>query len=225
LLREFEINFDVICVLTSDSLHRAEELYDFFSTLGALTVGFNIDEIEGTNRSSSMDNEGFFEELSEFWDSMLSIHFQRRAFRLREVDSLLETIRYRDPNQPNSHQLLDPFSIITVAVDGSIGTFSPELLGQYDPRYGDFSIGNICSESMTEISTSSRFLKMKKDIEAGVHKCSQQCSYFELCGGGAPSNKISEHGTFDATETKYCRTTKMMLIDSLIRTTKSYQLA
>ncbi|MBV8819580.1 MAG: hypothetical protein JO022_14565 [Acidobacteriaceae bacterium] len=58
-LRQFGIGFDVIGVLTSHSLHRAEELYEFCAALGPSTVGFNVDELEGINRSSSMDNNGF----------------------------------------------------------------------------------------------------------------------------------------------------------------------
>jgi uncharacterized protein len=46
-LRDFRLSFDVICVLTSHSLHHAEELYAFFRELGASTVGFNVDQIEG----------------------------------------------------------------------------------------------------------------------------------------------------------------------------------
>jgi len=220
-LREFGISFEVICVLTSSSLHRAEELYEFFRNLGASTVGFNVDEIEGMNSSSSMNDSGFFEELSQFWDLMLRIHFERHAFRLREADDLLDAIRYAEFGQKGN--LLRPFAIITVGADGSIGTFSPELLGQRDERYGDFSIGNILSDKISQISGAPRFLQMQAEIDAGVHRCSQECSYFQVCGGGAPSNKIAEHGTFDATKTKHCRATKIVLVDSLITAAKQYQ--
>lgn len=220
-LRDFGIGFEVICVLTSHSLDRGQELYEFFRDLGASTVGFNVDEIEGVNSLSSMNDSGFFEELSRFWDSMLRIHFEQRAFRLREADDLLDAIRYAEFGQKGN--LIRPFAIITVAVDGSIGTFSPELLGQRDKRYGDFAVGNIRSKSLSQIALDPRFLQMQSEIDAGVRRCSQECSYFQVCGGGAPSNKIAEHGTFDVTETKHCRATKMVLVDSLIRATKPYQ--
>lgn len=222
-LRKFGIAFDVICVVTSDSLERAEELYEFFSNLGASTVGFNVDELEGVNRSSSMNAPGFFEALSTFWDSMLRIHFERRAFRLREADDLLDGIRYGQLGRRSN--LAQPFAIVTVAVDGSVGTFSPELLGQRNQRYGNFAIGNIRSESMSQMAVCSRFLAMKEEITAGVQRCSQGCSYFQVCGGGAPSNKITENGTFDSAETKYCRATKMVLVDSLLKVVKPYQTA
>lgn len=65
---------------------------------------------------------------------------------------------------------------------------------------------------------------MKEEIDAGVDRCCQECSYYQLCGGGAPSNKIAEHGTFDSAETKYCRATNIVLVDSLLKAVKPYQL-
>lgn len=221
-LRDHGLGFDVICVLTSHSLDRATELYEFFTALGASSVGFNVDEIEGTNRFSSMNNDSFFERLSAFWETMFRTHFKRHAFMLREADTLVDAIRYGEPGKARNQQT-NPFSIVTVDVNGSVGTFSPEILGHRDLRYGDFSIGNICSESMGQMATSARFLNMKMEIESGVRRCSQQCSYYELCGGGAPSNKMFEHGTFDVTETKYCRATKMVVVDSLINVAKLYR--
>jgi uncharacterized protein len=31
------------------------------------------------------------------------------------------------------------------------------------------------------------------------------CEYFNVCGGGAPANKIYENGTANSTQTAYCR--------------------
>lgn len=221
-LRQFGIGFDAICVLSAHSLDRAEEIYEFFASLGASTIGFNVDEIEGTNLTSSMESERFFERLSAFWDTMLRLHFERRAFRLREADGLVELLRYGKIREEGGNQQLDPFSIVTVGVDGSVGTFSPELLGQRNSRYCDFSIGNIFTDSFTDMVRGERMRTMQAEIEAGIQRCASTCSYFELCGGGAPSNKISEHGTFDVAETRYCRATKVVIIDSLLKLTRPY---
>jgi uncharacterized protein len=165
VLRQSGIAFDVICVLTSHSLDCAEEIYEFFASIGASTVGFNVDEIEGTNRSSSMDGERFFEKLSTFWDTMLQLHFRRRAFRLREADSLVESLRHGGVRSEGGNQQLDPFAIVTIGVDGSVGTFSPELLGQRNLRFGDFSIGNICAESFSEIASLFRSLRRWRSFQ------------------------------------------------------------
>ncbi len=215
-LHQFGIRFDAICVLTSASLDRAEELYDFFANIGASTVGFNIDELEGANLNSSICSALSLEKLAAFWDRMFRTHFERRAFRLREADSMLDVLRFGQPGEQR-HQLVDPFTILTIGADGSVGTFCPELLGQKHLHYGDFSIGNIQSESLADLTRNSRFLEMKTEIQSGVLRCKQECTYFEMCGGGAPSNKISERGSFNVAETMYCKATKKVVIDSLIK--------
>ena len=43
-----------------------------------------------------------------------------------------------------------------------------------------------------------------KDILKGINLCKESCDYFSVCGGGTPSNKYSENGTFISTETKHC---------------------
>jgi len=50
-----------------------------------------------------------------------------------------------------------------------------------------------------------------------VERCKQTCEHFELCLGGAPSNKLFENGTFDTAETLYCRLSKKALIEVVLR--------
>src|SRR5438552_16228423 len=140
-------------------LDRADELYSFFANCGASSVGFNVDEIEGANSSSSMDSTGYFERLSTFWESLFRIHFSRHSFYLREADDFVAFLRYGSLGETSS--LVRPFQYITVAIDGSITTFSPELLGQKDRRFGTFAIGNITSDSLEEIAGGERFTRLK----------------------------------------------------------------
>jgi uncharacterized protein len=42
-------------------------------------------------------------------------------------------------------------------------------------------------------------------MSAGIELCRSSCDYFQLCGGGAGSNKYWEHGTFACAETQACR--------------------
>lgn len=46
-----------------------------------------------------------------------------------------------------------------------------------------------------------------------MKQCRDTCGYFDLCGGGAPSNKLGENGRFDSTETLYCRYKKQLLVN------------
>ncbi|MBV8278113.1 MAG: hypothetical protein JO170_23020, partial [Verrucomicrobia bacterium] len=42
------------------------------------------------------------------------------------------------------------------------------------------------------------------DILAGVKHCQETCEYFDVCGGGAPANKLFEKGSFSVAETRFC---------------------
>ena len=57
-LRRNGVPFHVICVVGADSLDVADELVDFFIAEDILDVGFNIEEIEGVHRRSSLELQG-----------------------------------------------------------------------------------------------------------------------------------------------------------------------
>jgi uncharacterized protein len=53
-LQAHGIPFHVISVITRQSLGRAKDIYHFFYNLGISQLGFNIEEIEGENATSSL---------------------------------------------------------------------------------------------------------------------------------------------------------------------------
>jgi uncharacterized protein len=73
------------------------------------------------------------------------------------------------------------------------------------PEYGDFCFGNMAEDDLATIRQTDKFSQVLQDIEEGRRICSQSCEYYFLCGGGAPSNKYYENGTFASGETMYCR--------------------
>ena len=109
-----------------------------------------------------------------------------------------------------------PFAIISVAYDGSISTFSPELLGMKNSEFGDFYFGNMMTDDFTDVASGHKFQNVLKDIQAGVRMCADGCEYFSFCGGGAPSNKYYENGSFASAETMFCRYTIKTPIDIVL---------
>lgn len=68
---------------------------------------------------------------------------------------------------------------------------------------------------------SSALAKMSTMIEEGIELCRKECEYFPVCGGGTPSNKLFENGTFASSETLYCRLTKKITTDFVLSTIES----
>jgi uncharacterized protein len=176
-------------------------------------ICFNIDEIEGVNMRSSMQAEDAMEAyrkfLSEFYDLA-----KGTPIEVREFLSLKRLIFSNKYDRLSSQ--CAPFSVVSVDAKGNFSTFSPELLSMQHPRYEHFVFGNVHKESIAFISESPHFQTIYAEIMMGVERCRRSCRYFALCGGGAPSNKVFENGTFDSTETTFCRMTKQAVIDVVL---------
>ena len=213
LLQNNQIPFSVIAVLSDISLNYPDEIFDFFLENNIRYVGFNIEEIEGTNRSSSLQNNGVDERYRNF--------MQRFYGRVKEAETLLQVREFDDLYslicQKYSFQgQFTPFTMINIAHNGDFSTFSPELLSMKSDVYGDFILGNITRHDLRSIDQTDKFKTLDRDIQAGVKMCQKTCPYFSLCGGGAPANKYYENGTFRSAETMYCRYTKKIIADIIL---------
>lgn len=199
-LRRHNVDFGVITVLTRAAHGKARELYDFYRREGINGVCFNAEEIEGSNRSSSLaDHESEYENfLRLFWN--LNVASNDLLF-IREFNDTFERIMERD----GSNSLVEPFCHLNVDWQGNYSTFSPELLGHKNEYYGDFIIGNFHRNRLAESLESESFRRLSHDVAEGVKLCRESCEYFAICGGGSPVNKLYENGTIVSTETMFCR--------------------
>ena len=195
-LRRNGVPFHVICVVGADSLDVADELVDFFIAEDILDVGFNIEEIEGVHRRSSLELQGVDAKFRMFFERMLERAEGRPIRRCLCANNANYSrpcgIRVRALARNSQNE---PFGLLSVSSRGGLYTFSPELAGLTDPRYGDMAVGQLPGADLPSILSSPAFLRMWSDIEAGTLSCKRSCPYFDLCLGGAPANKLAECGT------------------------------
>jgi uncharacterized protein len=214
LLQANEIDFSVIAVLTQNSLAFPEEIFNFFLEHRIRNVGFNIDETEGANPSSSLAKVGVEERYRAFMKRLYELTKSRNGYlKVREFEQTKAFI-YGTCN-PLKGQFT-PFTMINIAYNGDFSTFSPELLSMKSSHYGDFILGNIRHHTFDSVCSTDKFKSINRDIQAGVDSCKRTCQYFSLCGGGAPSNKYFENGSFATSETMYCKYTKKILTDIIL---------
>lgn len=215
-LRRHGIRFAAICVVTDPRPGLAAELYRYFLDLGCYWLGVNIEEREGVNTRDNTRAEavvrGFWAELTAAWaadprielrEIEWSLHYLAAAMR-GEEDGVLP--RARDP-------------VPTVAHDGRVVLFSPELAGFADaPGYGDFALGNVLTTGLHEIvaAVAERPSGWVAEYFSGVEACRATCPYFGFCGGAHASNRYFEAGRFDITETEHCRNTKIRLLEGVL---------
>ncbi len=205
LLQENDIKFSIIAVVTKSSLAYAKEIWEFFMNIRPVHLGFNVEEVEGVNIDSSLEGTNEVrEQYRKFLQQIFLLNgHSPNPLTLRESDSALYHIKYGSLHT-RSHTNV-PMSMLSFDYEGNISTFSPELLTMAHPNYTNFLFGNVFENTLEEVLTAPQFLEINRQIQRGVQRCSQTCDYFMFCGGGFPSNKICENGTFDSTETQACR--------------------
>jgi uncharacterized protein len=212
-LRRHDIPFSALCVVGRPEPGLATELYDYFLDLGCEVLGINVEELEGvnqrTNRHPEREVTAFWAELVAAWRRDPRIHLREIEWSLRYAGAVLDgTADHVLPRQ------LDP--IPTVAHDGSVVLLSPELAGFRDPRYGDFTSGNVLTTPLGEILDRAAETPWIGEFLDGVEECRSACPYFGFCGGAHAANRYFEHGRFDATETDHCRNSKIRLLEGVL---------
>jgi uncharacterized protein len=220
LLRKHGFRVNVLSVLTTDNIDLPEELFRFFLQHNLRRVAFNVEEIEGPNLQSSLlsGNDGFATARARYGAFMRTFHALNCEHGLplavRELKSLAGLIRAwrADPAGSPDAPERRLGGILTIARDGAVSSWSPELASS-----GNLVLGNICDvESIDELLESERARTIQAEIDRGIAMCRSECEYFGICGGGSPGNKFYEHGTFASTETLKCALQTKELFDVVV---------
>ncbi|MEV6342195.1 cyclophane-forming radical SAM peptide maturase AmcB [Actinoplanes sp. NPDC051851] len=219
-LRRHGIPFSTLCVVSDPRPGVATELYEFFLGLGCEVLGINVEELEGvnlrTNRHDPAAVTAFWAELVGAWRRDPRIHLREIEWSLRYAAAVLDGTA--DGLLPRR---LDP--IPTIAQDGSVVLLSPELAGFHDPRYGDFTSGNVLTAPLREILSTAAETPWIGEFLRGIEGCRRSCPYFGFCGGAHAANRYFEHGRFDVTETDHCRNSKIRLLEGVLDHARDHQ--
>ncbi|WP_446210308.1 cyclophane-forming radical SAM/SPASM peptide maturase GrrM/OscB [Micromonospora sp. IBSANI012] len=222
LLRDHGISPGAICVLRRGSFEFPDRIYDFFVEAGFASVAFNVEESEGVYLRSELlrarpgdIRQSYVAFMRRIWQRWWS---DRCAIEIREFHQLLGClVRLRqDASFVREPAETVPFRILTIRRDGAIGTFSPELASTPSPEYGAFVLGNVVTDTPTQVARGVAFQRLHRDIAVGRNRCREVCGYFPVCGAAFQSNRFTEHGSFRATETLTCRLHRQALTDVIV---------
>lgn len=214
LLQAHDIDFYALCVLHAASLREPERLFEFFAASGIQRLGFNFEETEGIH-TSHLFTAGDLESLTtQFLRYACDYTTSRNGIWVREFSDMLQTIR-DSADAPTITHVNQPFSILTVGWDGRWSTFCPELIS-YGRAPNDFFFGNLNDGPLSLHADMKKFSAVARAVEEGIARCRSECEYFSVCGGGRPSNKFAEYGSFAASETQQCRLSVKRLADVCI---------
>ncbi len=209
ILKENEVPFGVVAVISDISLDHPDEIFAYFVELGTEGVGFNIEEVEGVNQQSSLEANPEHR-VRQFLERVYALNKAADfPLRIREFEiareNILDDQANRGPDGEYFNLEANPLAMISVDCNGGFSTFSPELLGQVTEKYGSFQFGNVKEQPLFALTQNPTFERIYDDILKGNQKCAETCEFWSVCGGASPSNKYYENGSFDSAETHHCR--------------------
>jgi uncharacterized protein len=215
-LRAHGIAFSLIAVVGADGVAEPEALLNFHADLGPDSIGLNVEEMEGVNRSIVPVTE---HQAEQFWARVLDwSQHQGGTPVVRELERLAEYLHLVRSGQRHDwdSRRLDP--IPTVSCDGDVVLLSPELADTADPTYGDFVAGNIRHQTIPRMLAQAHRLRYVREFMTGLSRCRAECEFWDFCRGAQAANRYFENGSLASTETAYCRLTRQALVTALFIT-------
>jgi uncharacterized protein len=215
LLQDNGIEYGIIAVITQESLKYPDDLWQFFKELHPVRIGFNPEEMGGANARSSLHTDEGIKQYRAFFKRILALSAESdQPVILREIESTLSSIISGSPLKSFATNV--PLKYLNFDCDGNISSFAPELLGTSPHDGRNFIFGNVRDSTLEDILQHPNFIEASAQIERGVDMCRETCDYFMFCGGGCPSNKLFENGTFCSTETRACQLHIKVPVDAIL---------
>jgi uncharacterized protein len=213
LMREAGIGFEVIAVVTRDTLAHPEAFVEFFLSKGIASIALNIEEVEGVHTASSLAYAEAADDFRRFLSIVYKMVRATGTLRVRELSAMERCLLGGAPVVATMYL---PFNNVTVDCDGNFTVFAPELLGATHPLYGPLIFGNILKDGLESVADSELFRTVYAEMLEGLRMCKQGCPYYSVCGGNSPSNKLFENSTFASTETMDCRLNRQLVAEVVL---------
>ena len=211
-LRSAGVAFSILAVLTRESLHHVDEVFDFFEAEGLHNVAFNLEEIEGANTAGSFGTDDDLIELYRDFARKALVRHARGPLAIREISAIEQRL---GPRPLTVIAPTKPLQFVTVDADGGFSTYCPELHGIRYPDGTRHIFGNVLKNDFLDVIANSQFVHIYDEVMKGVAKCARTCDRFAICGSHRVGNKFFETGTFSSTETIHCRTRIKVIADQL----------
>ena len=212
-LRRAGVPFGLIAVVADVSPGAASELYRFAGELGCDSLGVNLAEKKGVYAGGHDPDDSavtFWQELAACWQADPRIP-------VRELDHAYTYLREELAGTAARRVTRPVVPLPLVTWDGDYLPVGAELAGFTSPRHGPFRAGNVLDTPLTVLAARAAEVPWVAEALTGVADCRRTCEHFAYCRGGQVANKYFETRRLDSTETAYCRTSKISLLEGILR--------
>lgn len=222
LLKNNNIKFSALTVISKKTLDLPEEFFLFFLKQKINSIGYNIEINYGNNSDNWKFSESDRTKIKNFWDKTIKLWAKHKdEIRIREIEDQIHLIQEKQSNSTFQFIAEENQTLKIVLVDkyGSLFTYSPTLAFEeiIEKNEKKFQIGNVHDiNSLDDLLNTEKLKELKHQIQKGINLCLSECIYFDLCGGGCPGSKLAENKTFESTTTKWCEFKKIILTDVIL---------
>jgi hypothetical protein len=129
-LKNHDIDFHAIAVVTADALHHPREMFQFFLDSDITNVGFNIEEQEGAHQLSTLGGTDKDTLVRAFFAAIYDLQKCTPQVKIREFNRAFRSLAAAEDGGASAvesavrgnHQML-PFGIVSVDYEGNACTF------------------------------------------------------------------------------------------------------
>ncbi|MER5215196.1 cyclophane-forming radical SAM peptide maturase AmcB [Streptomyces sp. NPDC002838] len=212
-LRAAGIDFGMIAVVSDPTPQTARELYAFALEVGCRSLGVNLAERKGVH---TLPGQRPSAHVVAFWAELAACWQANPALWVREFAQAYSYIRAELAGHALQRAARELSPLPMVCHNGDVVPIGPELAGFTHPEHGPFITGNVLHTPLARLVAQAPGVPWVAEALNGVRACRNACDYFAYCRGGQAANKYFETGHLDATETTYCRTGKIDLMEGIL---------
>jgi uncharacterized protein len=199
LLKKNQVEFNILCVLSSANVEKPKELYKFYRSIGIDNIQFiPLAEFDAAGKplpfTITPEQYGrFLCEIFELWWP------ERRKVRIRMFDNIAEALAGQKPGNCTMHETCDSYVVVEYNGDVYPCDFFVE---------SNWKLGNVTLDSWAEIGRRARRYSFasKKTL---AHPDCQVCEYQSICHGGCPKFRHGPQRRFEDLD-YFCQAYKMI---------------
>jgi len=211
LLNRFGLDWTLLAVVTWEVMQDPQAFIRFVRSTGCATLGFKVEETNVDNLSALEGHKAIEAAYANFVRELWEAFPEDDRIFVREFEDY-RAMREDGQRYQAVPVTMIPFRNLTVGVNGDFTIFAGELLFREDDAY---AYGNVMDGPLLDCLQSDKFFRITQEMLDGARRCAANCQYYGECGAFFQSQKLAEHGTFDAEETLACRLEIKVFFDAL----------
>lgn len=192
ILKDKNIGFNAICVVTSKNIRKPIKLFKFFKELGVDTIRFNefLDTPYNNFKDLAVSEKNFNKFLIDLFEKYVK---DKSNLKVSPLDEIITSF-YFGKNNLCTYSKSCAGGFLSINYKGEVFTCN-RVLG-----WKEFRVGNVSNNSFEEMIKNATKIIKKEEISKDCKKC----EFKEICWGGCPVSYYFKNDNFDDRKDEIC---------------------